>query len=106
MPGSITESPLPLLRLALEAFSFARRLSFQGAVSEPVFSLTAILAGGGFAQLSLLLVLLRPLDRLAAQYSTLSVAFCLYVDDIAVHTTGTAAQVQAELSAATSELIE
>ena len=45
--------PWEILRLALEAFSFVRRLRFQAALSEEVYSLSAILAGGGFAQLSL-----------------------------------------------------
>ena len=54
--------PLHILRLALEAFAFARRLSFQGAVSDPTSTLSAVLAGGGFAQIALLLTLMDPLD--------------------------------------------
>ena len=98
--------PLDLLRLALEAFSFARRLSFQGAVSETVYSLSAILAGGGFAQLSLLLVLLRPLDRMIFHYTGCPISFCLYVDDIALHVTGASQLVQDLLAAATTEIVE
>ena len=98
--------PLDILRLALEAFSFARRLSFQGAVSEAVYSLSAILAGGGFAQLALLLVLLRPLDRMVFQYTGCPISFCLYVDDIALHATGASQQVLDLLSAATSEIVQ
>ena len=97
--------PLEILRLALEAFSFARRLCFQGALSEEVYSLSAILAGGGLAQLSLLLVLLRPLDHLVLRYTGQPISFCLYVDDIALHATGSTEQVVAILSAATSELV-
>ena len=39
--------PPVLLRLLLEAFSFGRYLTYQGAVSNPTHTLSAILAGGG-----------------------------------------------------------
>ena len=39
--------PLKVLRLILEAFAFARHLSYQGAVSEAILTLSAVLAGGG-----------------------------------------------------------
>ena len=98
--------PPTLLRVALEAFAFARRLYFQYATSEPVYSVTAILAGGGFAQISLLLVLLRPLDRLVAQYHCRHVSFCVYVDDIGIHASGPVEQVKSELSLAAAELVD
>lgn len=39
--------PLVVLRVTLEAFAFSRRLVYQQAISEPVGTLSAILAGGG-----------------------------------------------------------
>ena len=39
--------PLDLLVLILEAFAFARTLVYQGSVSEPTLTLSAVLAGGG-----------------------------------------------------------
>ena len=56
--------PDPLLRLMLEAFSFAQRFTYQGAVSDPTHTLTAILVGAGFAQVSLLLALVGQLDHI------------------------------------------
>ena len=41
--------PMQILRLALEACAFARRLKYKGAVSEAAPTLTAILAGSGRA---------------------------------------------------------
>ena len=75
-------------------------------MSEAVCSLSAILAGGGFAQLSLLLVLLRPLDRMVFQYTGCPISFCLYVDDLALHAIGASEEVTALLSAATAEIVE
>ena len=79
--------PLIVLRLMLGAFAFARTLSWKGALSEKVHTLSAVLAGGGFAQVALFLVLVDPLDRIQATY-TIGVTLCLYVDDIAVHVVG------------------
>ena len=104
--GKHFEFPLPVLRLVLEAFSFARRLSYKGAAAEPVHTLTATLAGGGFAQLSFLLVLIRPIDRLVAHFRGRPVTFCIYVDDIAVHSTGTVGQVRSALSTAAGMIVD
>ena len=97
--------PLRLIRPALEAFSFARRLCYQGAVSAPVDTKTAILAGGGFAQLALLLVLLDPLDEIHAIFSGRSVNLCAYVDDIALHAVGTETEICSGLVQATDHLV-
>ena len=45
--------PLHILRLVLESFAFARHLTYQGAISEGTLTLSAVLAGGGFAQVAL-----------------------------------------------------
>ena len=97
--------PCRVLTLLLEAFAFARRHSYQGAVSEAVNTLSAILAGGGFAQVALFLVLIDPLDDIQIQYS-IGVTVCLYVDDIAVNVTGIHPEVVAAvLAQCTSDLI-
>ena len=96
--------PRRVLVLLLEAFAFARRLSYQGSVSEAVNTLSAILAGGGFAQVALFLVLIDPLDDIQIQYP-IGVTVCLYVDDIAVNVTGHPEVVAAVLAQCTSDLI-
>ena len=98
--------PLRILRLALEAFAFARRLVFQSAITEPVMTLSAILAGGGFAQLSPLLVLIGPLDRMVARCEGRALTFCLYVDDVAAHAAGSATQVTIMTASAIEELVD
>ena len=94
-----------VLVLMLEAFAFVRQLSYQGALSEPVKTLSAILAGGGFAQVALFLVLIDPLDDIQVQYS-LGVTVCLYVDDIAINVTGHPEVVAMVLAQCTADLIE
>ena len=96
--------PLAILRLMLESFAFERRLTYQRAVSEPTHTLSAVLAGGGFAQVALLLVLLDPLDQVQAAYP-LYLTVCLYVDDIAFHVVGNHIIVAAVLAAATDMLV-
>ena len=97
--------PLAILRLMLESFAFARRLTYQRAVSEPTCTLSAALAGGGFAQVALLLVLLDPLDQIQAAYP-LYLTVCLYVDDIALHVVGDHVIVATVLAAATDMLVQ
>ena len=92
--------PLPLLRLSLEAFAFERRLRYQSAVSAPTATLSAVLAGGGFAQTAMLLVLLRPLDLLWDGFQNRGLSLCVYVDDIARHVTGTESTVAAVIAGA------
>ena len=104
--GRRYDFPLHILRLGLEAFSFARRLSYQGALTEPVLTLSAILAGGGFAQISLLLVLMGPLDRLCHTYVPRGLSLCLYVDDIALHITGNLTDVASVMASCTDRTIE
>ena len=54
--GKRFKFPLRVLRIALEAFAFARHLIFNSASAEPVQTLSAILAGAGAALDALLLV--------------------------------------------------
>ena len=55
--------PPGVLRLELEAFAMKRRLTMQGAVSAPVETLSAILAGGSFATDALFMLMLGPCDQ-------------------------------------------
>ena len=56
--------PAGILRLAMESFAFARRLTFCKEVVEPVHTFSAILAGSGMAQTALAIVLVEPLERI------------------------------------------
>jgi hypothetical protein len=56
--------PVRILRLMLQAFAFARSLVMNGAISAAVMTLSAILAGGGFATDALFLVLVGPCDEI------------------------------------------
>ena len=96
--------PLIVLRLMLGAFAFARTLSYTGALSEKVHTLSAVLAEGGFAQVALFLVLVDPLDLIQAT-CTIGVTLCLYVDDIAAHVIGSPEMVSHILAACTDDLI-
>ena len=59
----------------MEAFAFARRLTFRKAVTAPVHTLSAILAGSGMAQVALAMVLAEPLDRIINAYPTRPLAY-------------------------------
>ena len=89
--------PLKVLRIALEAFSFARHLVFNGAAADPVQTLSAILAGAGAALDALLLVLMGPMDELEKMGGTMT-ALVLYVDDLGAHTRGESEKMVAEQS--------
>ncbi len=78
--------PLVILRLVLESFSLARHLVYAGAFAEAVWTLSAVLAGGGFATDCLFLVLVQPIDDWLIAYPMASV--CLFADDINAHIIG------------------
>ena len=106
--GRRLKFPLVILRATLESFAFARRLVYQQAISELVATLSAILAGGGFAQMALHLVLVEPLE---AVYSiplapSVTLTVCEYVDDIAVHANGHTQDAVRALTQTTEQLID
>ncbi len=78
--------PATVLRLTLEAYSAARRLVFAGAISDEVRTLSAILAGGGFATDLLYVIMIDIIDDALLLHPTVSL--CLYVDDISAHASG------------------
>ena len=97
--------PPDLLRMSLEAFAFERRLTYQSAISAPTNTLSAVLAGGGLAQVSMLLVLMRPLDRLWDGFQNQGLSLCAYVDDVALHFSGSAASVASTAAQASEQLV-
>ena len=75
-----------ILRLCLEAFSLLRRLVIGGACSEPISTLSAILAGGSFATDCMYIILIDPCDLLLEEHP--EAGLCLFVDDITIHEQG------------------
>ena len=119
--------PLPMLRVSLEIFAFARRLTYKKSVAQPVHSLSAILAGSGMAQVALTMVLAGPLRQIIEAFpqrplsthphataanlaldagNEPSLRVCVYVDDIALHVIGTSKQASAALVTATGMVIK
>ena len=121
--------PAGILRLAMESFAFARRLTFRKEVAEPVHTLSAILAGSGMAQIALAIVLAEPLERIMRTQPQRSlggsgcvrprdshdtpdpsfdlyIRWCIYVDDIAVHVMGSPSAVPRAISETTADVVE
>ena len=101
--GKKFKFPLRVLRIVLGGFAFARHLIFNGAVAQPVLTLSAILAGAGAAQDASLLVLLGLVDELVARCHAMA-SFILYVDDLGAHTRGRNAQMVADQSCRVADL--
>ena len=76
----------PILRLAVEACAFTRRLKYKGAISEAASTLTAILAGSGRATDLLLVTLIDAVDEALLQHERMQTNTALrcfmIVDDI------------------------
>ncbi len=66
--GLIHRFPVQILRLALETCSFARRLTYRGAVSKVSSTFTAIIAGGGVATDLLFVALVDAVDALILRH--------------------------------------
>ena len=97
--------PKRILALGLEVCAFGRRLKYRGAVSEEVFSLTALLAGMGLASDMLYLVLSEPVEEMITRFP--SVGACLVADDIKLTVEGKdPEQVAKETVKATDFLID
>ena len=96
--------PALILRMVMEVFSFTRRLMLSGAVSDPVDTLSAILAGSGFATDAMFIVLVKPCDTLVKEFPTSDL--CLFVDDLTLHAIGTEGAVQTELTKAVNRCID
>ena len=96
--------PVTMLALILESFSFARRLKCNGIYSDEFHTLSAILAGGGYATDALFLVLADPCDALLRRFPGTDI--CLFVDDLTIHARGTEGEVASLLPAATDWCIQ
>ncbi len=66
--GLVHRFPVQILRLSLETCSFARRLTYRGAVSKVSNTLTAIIAGGGMATDLLFVALVDAVDALIIRH--------------------------------------
>ncbi len=91
--------PLVLLRLILELCAAPRRLVYKMAVSEPVYTLTAVIAGLVSSIDLMFLLLIDVMDGLAARFPM--VRLTAYVDDITMHRTGREGEVALEIRRAT-----
>ncbi len=91
--------PLVLLRLILELCAAPRRLVYKAAVSEPVHTLTAVIAGLVSSIDMMFLLLIDVMDGLAARFPL--VRLTAYVDDITMHCTGAEGVVAVEIRRAT-----
>ena len=96
--------PALILRMAMEVFAFTRRLMLSGAVSEPVETLSAILAGSGFATDAMLIILIKPCDTIARELPAGDVR--LFVDDLTVHVVGTQEAVRRNLTRAVNRCVD
>ncbi len=98
-----TGFPLKMMRMVLEAFSFARCLMQLGAVSEAVHTCAAVLAGGGYATDIMLMVIVVACDDILVMCP--QVSLCLYVDDLALHAASTEGDVLQGLYDATERAV-
>ena len=97
--------PLKILRLSLEMCCFVRHLVFNGCVhKEGVRTCTAIIAGLSYATDVLLLVVAPVLDEALERWPHLAIT--AQVDDIGLQITGQAHEVQTEIVAATTYVIQ
>ena len=96
--------PALILRMVMEIFSFTRRLLLTGAVSDPIDTLSAILAGSGFATDAMFIVLIKPCDTLVRELPASEL--CLFVDDLTLHVTGAEGSVQKDLTRAVDRCVD
>ena len=95
--------PPKLLRMVLEIFALARRLVLDQAVSDPILTLSAILAGGSFATDALFMLLVGPCDRILVDHPRIDV--CTFVDDLTLSCYGSIESVASALPAAFRHLV-
>ncbi len=97
--------PTQLLRLGLELCTARRRLVYRGAYSEGhADTLSAILAGSGFATDFMFLMLIGPLDELVGRHQALKIF--VIADDIKLGVTGPGHKVPSDMEAAARDCIE
>ncbi len=89
--------PPALLRLTLEICSFLRFLRYENAVSDPVHSLSAVVAGSCFATDLMFVMLVMPIEMMIARFS---VRVFTVVDDVTIRAEGAPGAVSTQLSGA------
>ena len=107
--GLKLQFPPDILRMELEAFAAARTLLVNGACSEPVSSLSALVAGASFATDCLFLVLVEPLDQILIEHprnSLCEVHAAFYADDINMIVSGPAVEAEAEAASVADTVID
>ena len=101
--GVASNFPMPVLRLALQAYCLARRLVYREVVGQPVLTTTAILAGGGFATDMLSLLLRNTLARIRREIP--GIHLYVIVDDLTLRAEGNARHAAGTLVRATRQCI-
>ncbi len=89
--------PPALLRLTLEIRSFLRFLRYEGAISDPVHSLSAVVAGSCFATDLMFVMLVMPIEMMIARFS---VRVFAVVDDVTIRAEGAPGAVSTQLGGA------
>ena len=92
-----------LLRMIMEVFALARRLVLDQAVSDPIVTLSAVLAGGTFATDALFMLLIGPCDEILIEHP--GIELCTFVDDLTISCVGTVDEVASKLPEAFSHLV-
>ena len=80
--GVASGFPMRILRASRGTFAFARCLSYRKSVADPVYSLSAILAGSGVAQVALTTVQAGPLRHILGAFPQR--VFCEHSQALAV----------------------
>jgi hypothetical protein len=93
--------PAHLVRMALIAYTWPRRLVYLNSLSRTIIPTRGIAAGSSTATFELWAVLKPAIDRIAAISPRLSV--CLHVDDLCVHATDVCIEKCEDLLVAASE---
>ena len=91
--------PPDILRMELESFEAARTLLVNGVCSDPVLSLSALVAGGSYATDCLFVVLVEPCDQILLEHpqNTLcTTRIALYADDLNTVVSGPTGAAEAE----------
>ncbi len=103
--GMGLDFPKELLRLSMEVCSFERRLVYRGAYSkETIHTLTAILAGSGYATDFMFVMIMRAVDLIVQKYE--NVDACVIADDVKLSVTGTEDKVASDIGRVTEDFVD
>ncbi len=103
--GLELEFPRELLRLSMEVCSFGRRLVYRGAYSMgTIHTLTAILAGSGYATDFMFIMIMRAVDLILRRYE--NVDACVIADDVKFSVTGEEDRVAADIGRVAEDFVD